>query len=245
MSLRPTAYMTGILCTLFLFGCANQDNGAAKPDSGAFEWAMDQDIRFNTLIDECEKFDSGLVNSAEQLRDQWRKEYWKAINTADYQYNQQQAAKTYTYNNEKISLPATRFMAEHKAAALRELYAQKRLPEKQAAYCQLRMDAYAKKEDGLGVSLHKNKLQYLNELAPKATMMAPRTVPSLAGSLQPSAAGPAFYELERQAASNQCKDPQVLTLRNDNHEELYGVYCAGAAGYFVSCEWSTCGKLDK
>lgn len=244
MSLRPTACITGILCALFLFGCANQDNGPAKPDSTAFEWAMDQDIRFNTLIDECEKFDSGLIKSGQQLRSQWIKEYWGAINAANYQYNQQQAAKIHSYNNEKISLPAAKFMVEHKTAALRELYAQKRLPEKQAAYCQLRMAAYEKKEDGMGVALHKNKLQYLNELAQKAPAMAPRAVPSLAGSLQPSVAGPSFYEIERQATNKQCKNPHVLTFLNENHLELYGVYCSGSAGYFVSCEWSTCGVID-
>jgi hypothetical protein len=232
-----------ILCILLLAGCANQGNGKAKPDPAAFEWAMDQDIRFNTLLDECEKFDSSLAISNKALRQEWKKQYWSAINAANDQFNQQQAAKTYSYNGEKISLPAAKFMVEHKNAALREIYYQKRLPDKQIAYCQLRIAAYEKKEDGLGNPQHKNRLQYLNELAPTSAMIAPRAVPALAGSLQPSAPGPALYDLERQAQDQKCNAPQILTLRNEDHDELYGVYCTGSAGYFVSCEWSQCSVL--
>lgn len=232
-----------ILCGLLLTGCANQDNGKAKPDSTAFEWAMDQDIRFNTLLDECEKVDSSLINSNKTRRQEWKKQYWNTINSANYQFNQQQAAKIYIYNGEKLSLPAVKFMVERKASALREIYSQKRLSEKQVAYCQARLAAYEKKEDGLGSPLHKNKLQYLNELAPKATMLTPQTVPSLAGSLQSASPGPALYGIEQQAGNNNCSNPEIITLLHQGHKEFYGVYCANSANYFVSCEWSQCSAL--
>ncbi len=243
MFLRPTAIITAILSGLLMTGCANQDIGKAKPDPGAFEWAMDQDIRFNTLINECGKLDAGLAQSGAQLRTQWQKQYWGAINAANDAYNNQQAAKIYTYNGEKISLPAARFMVEHKQTAMRELSYQKRLPAKQVEFCQARMAAYEKKEDGLGAPVNSNKLRYLNELASKAPMMSPRSVPSLAGSLQPVAPGPALYEMERDAVSKSCSDPQILTLFNANHNELYGIYCKGSTGYFVTCEWSQCAPL--
>lgn len=240
---RPTTIITAILSGLLMTSCANQDNGKAKPDASAFEWAMNENIRFNTMIEECGKVDSGLVKSGQQLQQQWQKQYWSAINAANDGYNNQQAAKIYTYHGEKISLPAAKFMIERKEAALRELYYQKRLPTKQAEYCQLRIAAYEKKEDGLGKPLDANKLRYLNELAAKAPMMAPRSVPSLAGTLQPSTPGPALYSLEQEARTQKCNSPQILTLYNEGHDELYGVYCTGSAGYFVACEWSQCAPL--
>lgn len=244
MFLRPTMIITAILSGLLMTGCANQDNGKAKPDASAFEWAMNQDIRFNTMIEECGKVDSEVAKKAPQLRAQWQKQYWNAINAANDGYNNQQAAKIYTYRGEKISLPATKFMVEHKEAALRELYYQKRLPNKQAEYCQLRIAAYEKKEDGLGKPVDANKLRYLNELAAKTPIMAPRSVPSLAGTLQQtSTPGPALYSLEQEARNQKCNSPQILTLYNEGTNELYGVYCTGSAGYFVGCEWSQCAPL--
>jgi hypothetical protein len=245
MSLRPVSITTALLVSMCLSGCANHDDDKAKPDPTAFEWAMDQDIRFNTLIDECGKVDSELVKTGIELRKQWQKQYWGAISTANYQYNQQKVAKTYTYNNAQISLPATKFMYEHKNAALKEIYYQKRLQEKQADYCRLRLAAYEKKEDGMGNLLHDNKLRYLKELAPKTPAMSPRSVPSLAGSLQPESPGPALYDIEQQASEKHCSAPEILTFYNQGHNELYGVYCNGSAGYFVSCEWSQCATLEK
>lgn len=230
--------------SLLLAGCANQDTGKAKADPAAFEWALDQDIRFNTLLEECEKFDSSLVASNKALRETWRKQYWGAINAANDQFNKQQAARTYLYNGEKISLPAARFMVEHKNAALNDFYRQKRLPEKQAAYCHARIASYTKNEEGLGNPQHKNRLRYLNELAPGTSMVSPRPMPSLAGSLQPAAPGPALYDMEQTAKTKQCQNPEILTLRNEKQTELYGIYCAGSAGYFVSCEWSQCSTLN-
>jgi uncharacterized lipoprotein NlpE involved in copper resistance len=64
MLLRPTTIITAILSGLLMTGCANQDNGKAKPDAGAFEWAMNQDIRFNTMIEECGKVDSEVAKKA-------------------------------------------------------------------------------------------------------------------------------------------------------------------------------------
>ena len=244
MLLRPAVIViTAALSTLFVASCANQDNGKTKPDTTAFEWAMDQDIRFNTLINECGKLEAGLANSGAKLRAQWQKQYWGAINAANDAYNNQQAAKIYTYNGEKISLPAARFMVEHKESAMRELSYQKRLPAKQVEFCQVRMAAYENKEDGLGAPANSNKLRYLNELASKAPKIPPRSVPSLAGSLQPASPGPALYEMERDAVSKSCSNPQILTLFNANHNELYGTYCKGSAGYFTSCEWSQCSPL--
>lgn len=244
MFLRPaTTIIAAILSGLLMTGCVTQDDGKAIPDASAFEWAMNQDIRFKTVIDECGKVDSELAKKFPQLRAQWEKQYWSAINAANDAYNNQQAAKIYTYNGEKISLPAAKFMIERKEAALRELYYQKRISTKQAEYCQLRIAAYEKKEDGLGKPLDANKLRYLNEIAAKAPMMAPRSVPSLAGSLQPSAPGPALYGLEQEARTQKCNSPKIMTFYNEGHDELYGVYCVGSAGYFVGCAWSQCSSL--
>ncbi|HSC75931.1 MAG TPA: hypothetical protein VLB90_06830 [Pseudomonadales bacterium] len=242
---RPITIITMTLLSILVVACASKEDKKAKPDPTAFEWAMDQDIRFNTLLDECDKVDSGLVKNTITLRKQWQKHYWNAISAANYHYNQKQATKNYIYNNEQISLPATKFMFEHKNAALKEIYYQKRLPEKQAEYCRFRMAAYEKKEDGMGTLANENKLRYLKELSAKTPTMSPRSVPSLAGSLQPNSPGPALYEIEQQASEKRCSAPQILTFYNQGHNELYGVYCSGSAGYFVGCEWSQCHILEK
>jgi hypothetical protein len=220
---------------------------ATKPqrDPSVLEWAITQDIRLNTLVDECGKVDSTLIKDGQQLKSQWRKNYWKALNAADHEFNRLQGAKIYTYNGEKISLPAAKLMVEKKQAALQEFNYQKRMPDKQIAFCQSRMTAFSTNQDGLGNPADAGRLAYLNELAAKAPMAAPGDVPSLAGNLSLATPGGALYHIEKESAKNQCSDGKVLTLHNEHNRELYGVYCKGAAGYFVTCEWSDCSTLGK
>lgn len=245
MTSKTLSAIPAMLASLLLSACVGGAGDAAKPDAKAFEWALSEDIRFNTVVAECSPLSPELAKTAQQLRQQWQKNYWPALNAADYQYNLKQAARTYLYNGEKVSLPAVKLMTQQKSAALDSMYRAKRLPEKQREYCETRLSSYERHEDGLGNPAYKNRLLYLNELAHGhgAPALTPRALPSLAGTLGPSTSGASLYSVEQLSHSTGCQKPEIFTVHNQGPAELFAVYCTPPQDMFISCEWGSCNRL--
>lgn len=246
----PTRYLALLMLPAMLCftGCAGKKEvPKAKPDPLAFTWALEENIRLETLVDECSKLDNALLQEGKALRQQWQQRYWPALATADEQFNKANAAEPFIYNGETLTLPAVKFMAKSRLAAQAGLRKTTRTPGHQRDFCSKRFAAYRDNSEGLGNPAQKNRLRYLQELAAaKPAALAPRALPSMAGTLEPlSAPGPSLYSIEQMVAGDRCSAPEIFTLRHQWPHEFYAVYCGDKSNRFISCEWSNCKAVEK
>ncbi len=243
MILRKVALISlGTALLVQLHGCATTEKEEVPQftaDPMAFEYALGKAIELQILIEECTRLDAEFEPVARDAQQAWYSRNWPQVHVADTEYSAKLSSNVIEYNNQELSLVAVKYYNDTRKKVVRSLDASRRSYSNVIARCNTRLGHYSSGIEDIAAR-NLNADMYLKSLVTEP-VPEPYDVPKLSGTMEISyEPGRSQYNIERTMHESQCKDGQILTLRNEWPYEVYGVYCENRKTIFIACVWGNC-----
>lgn len=229
-----------VLGASLLSGCANQPTTPTDENSlkQAASYVVGEAVYFSTLFSSCIALGGDTELDAIDAQQNWINANATLVAAADTYYSQQQADRTFSYNQKTLSPEAIQLAVDARARATKELALAQRSPANQQKTCQFRL-----------AQISGDKIPLVSDplIAPYQAELLTHTpldqgiadVPQLAGGLLNTTPGTSYFTIAK-AHESKCPAAHTLSIVNQWPNEAYANFCGKEAVEVITCEWGKC-----
>lgn len=247
-------------CCCIAFGCLGFGCAAPPPppppevfiysDDARFaaaEFALQQNIRLQAIVDVCKTIDDGTRNLAISTQRDWWARNWTLVAVADAEFENRTREMQSRLGEITGQLYALKFDLEAREQSDQTIEGNVRRSTQRDRTCKFYLDLYANGQLDLpNNEQHFPVLEQMTSDYPRLASSSPRRVPQVAyGYVARKNSGRSLAVVEKFVRREYCMGAQIINIFDQWPKELYGVFCPDFDPKTIACEWGRCQELNE
>jgi hypothetical protein len=218
---------------------------SAEQRYAAAEYALQQNIRLQAIVDVCSGIDEKTRALAELTQTQWWDRNWPLVAVADAEFETEMRENQRRLGEITGQLYALKFDLEARQQSNDTIRGNVRRSTQRDRTCGYYLGLYQKGQLDLSVDMdHFPVLEQMAADYPRTANSKPRRVPHVAyGFVAKVNAGRSLVGLERFVRREYCTGAKIINIFDQWPRELYGVFCPEVLPITIECDWGKCAEL--